>query len=524
MAQEAILRRLRALIAFRVLWASVLLGSFFLLEIGIEIFPYSSAVAYLIAALYGLTILYIALLERLGPRKHGYLQLSMDVAAVLTLVALTGGIESWFSFLLLLIVIGGAIVLGRQAGYVVATLAGLLYGLLVDLQYYHLLPLPYSPELREKDFLFNIFTHITALYLTAYLSGYLAGRLERTAQRLRQRDIDYKELALFNQEVVENVPIGLLSTEASGRLVLFNRTAQEITGLGRQEALGKGILELFPFLGELKEQRVEATFRKGPEERTLSFVLSALRDEDGSPKGFIGMFQDLTEIRRLEAEARHRQQMAAIGELSAHMAHELRNPLASLRGAVEMLRTAPLEQAQKEALMDIALSEMDRLNRILTDFLNYSRPHRPRPEPFDLNLLLRASAELLRNRCPQGVQIQAHLDGAIHIRADSQMLQQVFLNLGLNALEAMPQGGTLTIQAQKEGRHVQVSFTDTGVGIPPEHREKVFYPFFSTKQDGTGLGLSIAYRIVQEHGGHIRLESRPGATTFTVQLPLEASS
>jgi two-component system sensor histidine kinase PilS (NtrC family) len=512
--QELLVKRQRALIAFRVFFVTALLGSFFVFKIGYAVFPYTNSVLYVIVFLYLLSILYSLLLDRVNPILLAYAQEFVDVLSAVFLVFVTGGIESWFSWLLLLIVLSSAIVINKRAGYIVATTAGLLYGILIDLQYYGILPVPYSPNLMEKEFLYRIFSHILGLYLIAYLTGRLISGLER-----QERDIH--KLTVFNKEVIENTPSGLVTTDPRGTVLLFNRAAEEITGVRRSEAEGRDIGAILPFIDSIREQkRAEASVDFGLGEKVIGFTVSAMQDARGRDTGYIGIFQDLTQLKKMSEEIKKKEKLAAVGELSANIAHEIRNPLASLKSSMEMLRESSVSAEKRERLMDIALAEMDRLNTIITDFLEYSKPRAPVMKAFDLNDVLAETLDMLSNRGAPGVSFRREFNGPLRIKADSQKLQQVFWNLGINALDAMPDGGALSVGTAVQDGTVVIIFRDTGEGIKKGDVGKVFFPFYTTKSNGTGLGLSIAYRIVEDHGGHIAVDSTPGeGTEFRIFLP-----
>jgi two-component system sensor histidine kinase PilS (NtrC family) len=516
MTEEILIKKLKTLITVRVFFVVVLLGSFFVFRIGYKIFPYPSSVLYLAVILFALTIVYAFLLGKVKSLPFAYLQIGLDIVAAIALISFTGGIESWFSSLMLLIVIAAAIVVNKKAGYFAAILSSILYGLLIDLQFYGILPIPYDPMLLEKDFLYNIFSHITALYLTAYLTGQLSSRLER-------KDIDLRDLTLFNKEVIENTPSGLFTTDLKGNILLFNKAAESITGIDRNTAIGKPISDIFPFIGQLQaRKRLEETVEFDGKEKVIGLTLSRMQDAKGKHIGFIGIFQDLTELKKMAQEIKHKEKWATIGELSANIAHEIRNPLASLKSSIEMLKENTLTPEQKSKLMSIALSEMDRLNGIITDFLNYSRPPKLKVQSFDLHQTLNKTLDLLKNRNAANVSIQKNFSGSLFIKADREKLEQVFWNLGVNALDAMPSGGELTVTTNQKNGLVEIIFKDTGIGIAPEAIDKVFYPFFTTKKNGTGLGLSIAYRIVEDHNGTMKVISAPGkGAQFDILIPRE---
>lgn len=527
---NALLKRLKALIVFRAFFVTFLLGTFLLFGIGYYKFPYTHTILYfIIVPLYILSVVYGLLLPRIrNLNLFAHLQLFVDAISSVSLIFLTGGIESWFSFIMLLIVIGSVITVNRKAGYVTATACSLLYGLLADLQFYHLIPVPYDPSVMEKDFLYNIFSLISGLYLTAYLMGYLSSRLEKTSIKLEEKVSNLKDLTFFHEELIESLPSGLLTTDLAGSILIFNRAAEHITGTPRTAAIGNNITTVFPFVTRpIETLRGEGTITVDDTRRIIGLTLSPSTDSSGQETGYICIFQDITDLKRLEAELKHKETLAAIGELSANMAHEIRNPLASLKGSIEILKEGALTKAHGEKLMNIALSEMDRLNTIITDFLTYSRPKPPEFLSFDLHSLLDEIIQLTRNAVmsADNISITKDFGGYYEIVADPQKLRQVFLNLTMNAIESMPGGGLLIIKTRKVHNTMVVSFKDSGIGISPENLKEIFYPFFTTKDRGTGLGLSIAYRIIEEHRGRITVNSIPGlGTTFEVTIPVSQPS
>ncbi|HAM50726.1 MAG TPA: hypothetical protein DCP92_08560 [Nitrospiraceae bacterium] len=526
---QPLLKRLKALIVFRVFFVILLAGSFYLFDIGFLKLPYPRVLLYFLASLCLLSFLYASLLSRIkNVRAFAYVQLSIDALSVIVLIFLTGGIQSWFSSIMLITVMASAIILNKKAGYIVATIFSILYGLMIDMQFYRVIPITYELTWTAKDFLYNIFTHICALYLTAYLTGHLSSGLESASQKLEEKDSDLKDLTLFNRNLIESLPSGLLTTDGSGKILIFNRAAEQITGISRTSAMRQHITEVFPFLAfPVVAGRRDGIIRRNDGMKTIGLTISATTDSEGNRTGDICVFQDITQLKNLEAELKHKETLAAIGELSANMAHEIRNPLASLKGSVEMLKEGILTGDQREKLMNIAISEMDRLNKIISDFLSYSRPQRTEFSWFDLHQVLDETVELMKNSVIRTdcVTIQKDFSDQNRICADPHKLRQVFLNLGINAIESMPEGGKLTIGTTQGSHAVTISFKDSGVGIPPENMREIFYPFFTTKDTGTGLGLSIAYRIVEEHHGTINVTSAPGqGTTFQIILPIGATN
>lgn len=526
-------RRLRALIFTRALLVTVLLGSFYIFQIGYNNLLSPTVFSYFIAGLYFLTMVYAVTLRWIKTTflltLFAYTQILIDVVSEVFLIYLTGGIESWFPFILLLSIISASIVLNRRASYYAASLSSVLYGLVINLQFYNLLPGLTESVFIAKDYLFNVFAYILAFYLVAFLSGYLSERLHDVTQTLYERDSDLNNLRALSRDIVESMPSGVFTSDLNGEIITFNDSAQRITGRTLTEVIGKTPKNIFPFLKDVNiresGKRIEGEMQNKGRIIYIGIRFSTLKNSAGVPIGIIGIFQDLTELKAMEAEMEKKKKWAFIGELSALIAHELRNPLASLRSSVEMLREKKVSGQQADHLMDIALSEMDRLNGIVTDFLLYAKPRQLVKSSFDLHQSLGNVITLLRSSKTEkkNVKISKDLKGKLFITGDSKQLQQVFWNLGVNAVEAVSGSGEVIISTEKKNNTLEIRFTDTGIGIGRENIDKIFYPFFTTKDNGTGLGLAIAQRIAEEHGGKITVESRGAGTgtTFNVILPAD---
>jgi two-component system sensor histidine kinase PilS (NtrC family) len=515
-------KKLKTLIIFRVIFVTLVFGASFFFR-GFERFPFVHSIYYLAGSLYVVTVAYSLLIDRIRNLVvFAYTQLLIDVISEVVLVYLTGGVESLFSFTLVITIIASSIVLNKKAGFVIATTSSLFYGILINLQLYNFLPVTGENYLPAKDYLYKIFVYTIFFYLTAFLSGYLSSRLERTVQKLEEKDLDLRDLEFFNKEVIENMPGGLFTTDMSGKVLLFNRAAERIAGKERSEIIGQKIDSVLPsFAFPFSEGRSEKTITIEGAHKIIGLTISQMKGAAENTKGYIVVFQDLTKFKRLEREIKQKEKWAAIGELSSNIAHEIRNPLASLKGSIEMLKEDSVPRNYKEKLMEIALSEMDRLNRIITDFLTYSRPSPPEFKKFDINNLLDETVELLKNACQNNTHVTLKKDNAAaEVDADPQKMRQVFWNLGMNAIEAMPDGGEIIISTKEKDGVIEIAFQDFGMGIAEKDIEKIFYPFFTTKEKGTGLGLAIAYRIVEEHNGTINVKSISGiGTTFEIILP-----
>jgi two-component system sensor histidine kinase PilS (NtrC family) len=377
-----------------------------------------------------------------------------------------------------------------------------------------------------------------AFLVVGLLSARLAERQSRSDVRLQAATQSLATLRALHERIVESIRSGLVTTDLRGRIYSFNAAAAEITGYAEADVRGqdasiffgdiKGIVADSMDTGRVGEAspRFEADCLTADGLRLrLGFSVSPLFSENGDTTGTVITFQDLTHIRALEETSRRQDRLAAIGRMAASIAHEIRNPLAAMRGSIQMLRADMEGESSQTELMEIILRESDRLNRIISDFLSYARPRSIIQSKVDVGELLRQTFTLLRHSAEisDGQTIEEEVPASpVLIDADSEQLRQVLWNLARNALQAMPSGGTLraTVQRQSPNR-LRIAFSDTGRGMSPEQVEHLFEPFSSTT-GGTGLGLSIVYQIIRDHGGTINVRSREGqGTTITIELPSE---
>ncbi len=379
-----------------------------------------------------------------------------------------------------------------------------------------------------------------AFFVVGLLSARLAEHQSRSDVRLIAAAQSLANLRALHERIVASIRSGVVTTDLQGRIYTFNAAAEEITGYNEKDVRGQ---DASIFFGQMQEATVASLLASdvgkiSPRFETdcltaegmrlrLGFSISPLFAETGVTTGSVITFQDLTHIRALEETSRRQDQLAAIGRMAASIAHEIRNPLAAMRGSIQMLRHEMNADSSQAELMEIILRESDRLNRIITDFLNYARPRSITHASVEVGELLRRTFTLLRYSPEVNEQqtIEEAIDeGGFFADADPEQLQQVFWNLARNALQAMPEGGTLRVELGKNSHNrLRITFTDSGCGMSPAQVERLFEPFSSTT-GGTGLGLSIVYQIIREHGGTINVSSREGrGTTITIELPSETS-
>lgn len=379
-----------------------------------------------------------------------------------------------------------------------------------------------------------------AFFVVGLLSARLAEHQSRSDVRLIAATQSLANLRALHERIVASIRSGVVTTDLQGRIYTFNAAAEEITGYLEKDVRGE---DASIFFGELKEPTTASILASdightGPRFEAdcltaeglrlrLGFSISPLFSETGETTGRVITFQDLTHIRALEETSRRQDQMAAIGRMAASIAHEIRNPLAAMRGSIQMLRHEMKGESSQAELMEIILRESDRLNRIITDFLNYARPRSVSHSSVEVGELLRRTFTLLRYspEVNDKQTIEEDIDeGSFITDADPEQLQQVFWNLARNALQAMLEGGTLRVElGRNSNNRLRITFADSGRGMSPTQVERLFEPFSSTT-GGTGLGLSIVYQIIREHSGTINVSSREGkGTTITIELPSETN-
>jgi len=565
-SDEAIRDRLRGVMVFRVLLVTALLGG--ALAIDVETFSSLSdtrnlILIGLIVGTYALTIGYALLLNRLE-KLYGLAvtQIGFDVVLTGVLVGVTGGIDSVFGLLFYLSIINAALVLGRRWALFTAGATSLLFVLFAVTSGWTNAATALS-EAPGSNFIpryFEVTVNCIAAFLIALLAGALSERLGEATVQLEKRRRDLKELRALNRNILQSLSSGLLTVDEDKRIIFANRAAADMTGIPEDELLGARLEKTLPRAAETIDQgdtippadevpspehRFETKFeRKDGDIRYLGFSVSILRDDHRRDVGRIIVFQDLTDIRRMEREMRRSERLAAVGKLAASIAHEIRNPLASISGSVEMLRES-LDDEQDDGLMDIILREVERLDDLITDFLEYSRPSSITREMTDLRELTEDVLELFdRREKTISTQLQTndadrleseHVDedeqtGRWCAEVDREAIRQVLWNLLNNARDAMteltPDDRQIRIGLSHTGSRVRIIVEDAGPGVDDDIRDEIFEPFFTTREQGTGLGLATSYRLVDEHGGHLRVESSnelKGAR-FVIDLPSETNT
>jgi two-component system sensor histidine kinase PilS (NtrC family) len=476
---------------------------------------------------FALSVFYVLLLSFWEERRaQAVLQVVTDLALVSLVVHFTGGWDSSLNFLYPLVIIVACILLPRIWAYLTSALAFILYGTVLELNYYAVVPsfATTHPELKALQAI--MFVNLFAYLAVAYLAGLLAAKLRQVDVQLKDASGALESLQALHENIIQSISGGLVTTDLDGRITLVNMAAQRMLGCG-DELIDKSVKDLFldplPHVGS---ERVHGEVRFQPANafrKTFRVIVSTLTVPGRGVLGCVYSFDDLTEIRRLEREVRMQDRLAAVGRLAAAIAHEIRNPLTSIAGSVSMLSGAAEMTDEQRQLLQIVTRESERLNDIITDFLAYSRGKQYRFDRVDLLPLLEDTLTLLEHRLVAentGIHIERNFKvKEAGVLADGDKIKQVFWNFCQNAVRAMKNGGTLTVSLEAVGDDWQINFADTGHGMTPQQTEKIFEPFQSNFEDGTGLGLAIVYQIVQAHEGKVWARSRLAeGTTFVLRL------
>jgi two-component system, NtrC family, sensor histidine kinase PilS len=476
-----------------------------------------------------LSLFFLSLVSMWRERRlQAMLQVLSDLAMVTLIVHLTGGIDSSLNFLYPLVIIVACMLLPRSWGYLSAALAFILFGTVLELEYYGVISSYSTSHPGLKALQVVVFVNLFAYFAIAHLAGLLMTKLRQADVRLKDASGALENLQALHENIVHSMNGGVVATAMDGRITLVNRAGQQLLELSEPELRGRSVADLFqdplPHVGSRRsDAEVRYTAANGFR-KTFRVTASALNVTARVDLGFVYTFDDLTEIRRLEREVRMQDRLAAVGRLAAAIAHEIRNPLTSIAGSVSMLSDAPSLTDEQRQLLQIVTRESGRLNNIITDFLAYSRGKKYCFERGNLVPLLEDTLTLLEHRLTAenaGIRVERNFGTSqAWALADGDKLKQVFWNFCENAVRAMREtGGVLTVGLVDRGPDWELSFTDTGPGLQPQQTEKIFEPFQSNFEGGTGLGLAIVYQIVQAHEGKVWARSEAGkGTSFVLRL------
>ena len=501
--------------------------------------PFGRFVFGLLATTYVASLAYAISIKRIqDPVRFADVQIGVDLVLVTLLVHATGGAQSGYTFLFLIDVVAVSSLPKGFGAATVAVASALLFVCISLLGYLKILPpitgqSVFPWDLTREELVFRIVVFLAGLVSVGSLGVSLARQRRKVGERLVMHQQLVGDLASLHQNTIRCLSSGLVTTTLDGTITTMNDAACEILGLTNAPPIGQKLASHIPSLdvllakagalGRVLRDEVDAVRADG-NERRLGLSATPLSDHTGDVIGRVIHFQDLTDLRHMEQVVARAERLASIGRLAANIAHEIRNPLASISGSVEVLKGLPGADAETHNLVDIAVREVDRVNALISNLLDYARPRTEDRERLDLGEMVSEIAKIFeQERRAKEVRLQLRAQTGVWVEAASGQMQQVLWNLLRNAVEAMPDGGTIylsTAQNNATPPDAILMVRDTGIGIAGEDLDHIFEPFFSRKTGGTGLGLATTARIVEDHKGMIDVFSQPGkGTTFTIRLP-----
>ena len=535
-------RRLKLLMLMRlVMVTTLLLVAAYVEAVSENLLPINP-LYFLIVCTYGLTLIHAVALRFVDrPVPLVFAQVVGDLLITTGLVYVTGGVRTGFMLLYPISVLSGAVLLYRRAGMVFAGLATLFYAGVIWAVREGWVPaqgLSDVPYLSSKALVYSIFVTLVACTTVALIGSYLSESLKSVGERLEETVEQVADLEALNKVIVDSIHSGLITADAAGHVLYLNEFGAGILRQRVGEVRGRTLADVFRSrlfdAAALRARtagreldRVELSYVR-PDGGVAAIGISISPLTDAWPGtgggGHLLIFQDLTDIKRLEQDVRTKEKLAAVGEMAAQLAHEIRNPLGSISGSAQILMGEPGISSEQERLLAIIRRESQRLSETLNQFLYQARPARPPAGPVDLRPVLEEAVTLLRNGPEVGpahrVLFDAE-DGPLLCRVDPDRISQVFWNLARNGLEAMPDGGVLAVHLGRQDDDLVLTIRDEGRGMAEAQMRRMFEPFQSQRPLGTGLGLAIVYHIVREQRGDITVQSTPAhGTEVKVRLPL----
>jgi two-component system sensor histidine kinase PilS (NtrC family) len=479
---------------------------------------------------------------RTGPQI--VVQMCSDTLIASTVIVLTGGFDSTINFIYLVVVINSAFLGGLRISFIAATLSSVAWAAILDLHYYGYLPglQPLGVYMSSTELALNILVNTGATYLVAVLSGHLSTQLDLSSQALVSSQASLDRLSELNDNIIRSIDSGLVTTDNEGLILSINPAGRDILRIPPGSVFGAHWRSLFPELdksvgppsggdtGEsprpFRSVRIKHARKADGAELDVELSFLTLKDVKNEEWGHLLVIKDQTAMNQMESEIKRSEHMAAVGQLAAGLAHEIRTPLASMSGSWHMILNQSLRSEDQNRLMNIIGREMDRLEELVEDFLSFAKPTAGKPQALDLNALIEDQVHIFSSWKGEEADIEIHLNHVPKVFFDYGQLSQVVFNLIQNAMEAAEPGvrphvTVKTNYQQHSPGYVSMSIQDRGMGISEENIKRIFEPFFSTKSKGHGLGLAMVWGIISRGNGHISVRSTPNAqTTFTVLLPV----
>ncbi len=492
--------------------------------------PWVSPLIIILATLYA-----VSFVELIGLKKSkelvaiAYISSLWDAVFTSVLIVATGGIESIYTFLYLFVALEGGFLLSKKGGFIFSSVSSILYGLIVDAQFYGLLStvitLP-GMSYPGREILFNLVTYISTTYIVGMLSAFLGNSLLKAKQALSVSSTDLRHLTNLHSIIVNSIDSGLLTLDEHLIINSVNPATTKITGYLPGEIIGKKIDEIVPGiqLKAVHRKRNEMAIRKKDDGVIqIGYTASSLHDDTGRQVGTVITFQDLTEMKKMEARLKRADILATAGRFAASVAHEIRNPLASISGAVQLLIEDLKTEREFEKPLELIYRESSRINSLVTEFLTMSKPVTNIQEGVALKEIVDEVFDNVSRTVEFSplIKLRTSIDGSVLIRADKLKMKQVLLNLISNAIHAIRGAGAIDVDCSIKNDRAIITLKDNGQGMDEHELKLSLEPFWTTTPGGTGLGLPVVQTIVEQHDGVMKISSKKGeGTTVTIKLPM----
>jgi len=526
---------LKNFIIYRIIIITIILGTFILVQVYIDQFLGLSPLYLVIVLTYILSIIYSILYKRIGQKAFGIIQLSGDALIISTVVFLTNGQDSPFAFLYAITIIVAGIIFQRKGTVYFSIISIVFFTITSGLHI--MLMKPAGVSLSSS--LFSVGYKGIGFIIIGFLSSYLSEALKTASREIEKKQKSIDDLILFNEYILQSLRSGIITTDLDNRITLVNNAGELILGINHDEYMGRDIREVFREfdLIDNKSFRTELEYDRHGNAIYVGIVTTRLYDSSQNVIGKLINLQDLTSIKRLESIVRMKQKLATIGELSAVVAHEIRNPLSSIINSIEILKEDIEAEGDAKKLIEILLKESNRLNRKLSEFLEYTRLKKPVKERANINDLVEEVLFLFKNSLKNNVKLQFEgTDRSLPVSIDPEQIKEVLWNLLKNSLESVDKNGIITVSTGTERRapadsmerdseerqYMRLRVRDNGRGIDKDRLSYIFKPFLTGKKEGFGIGLAVVNSIIDMHEGWIEVDTQINiGTMFSIFIPME---
>ena len=534
-------RRVQWMVLLRIIVTTILLGVTIFFQFQ-ESHTFSVAAAVplyiLIIATFLLSIIYAISLPLLPElRVFSFLQVLVDVVYTTIVIYFTGGASSVFTLIYIFPIIAAGTLHFRRGALAIASIAAVLFGTLVAFQFHGLIPASKWPWVSPWSMqtpgyvLWILIVHFTVFYVVALLAASVAEQLRKTKVVLTLKESDYEKLSDLHTSIVRSIPSGIITTDETDRVTFVNAAGAALLATSLSELVSAHLHSIFPVIetglcqgASGKKTYVTVKEIQG-EQSQIELTVTELTGSDGQPRGKLVVFYDVTLLKKMEDRVKISEKQAAFVRIAAGMAHEVRNPLAALRAATELLTQYSPSTDNEKRLLGIVIREADRLNALLGDFLATISNRQPNKVRVMLTDLLEETVELFARepRIGREISLETLINKGVEVEGEPARLKQALWNLFTNALDATEAGGVIRVilETEQTASQAVIRVQDSGCGIPVEIKDRIFEPFTTTKEKGAGLGLSMVLNVVRSHNGHVEADSVPGmGSMFTVRLPL----